>query len=166
MTKFKIKLLIKKEKVYIAGILLVIRKNSARLWSLGIKDGSIDYIKDGAMGALFYFAVRYLQERGYERMNFGSSRAFLKDGVLKYKKKWNQKIIGTSRTGFLMKPISKTAGLEGFLLNNPFVFADKNGLSGAIFVETDEPLSEKESRKIYKDYHLAGISNLFIYRSF
>ena len=157
-------LLIKKEKAYIAGILLVYGKNSVRLWTLGVRDGSFDYVKDGAIGALFYFAVHYLQEKGYERVHFGLSRAFLKDGVLKYKNKWNQKIIGTAGMGFLMKPLLRTTGVKGFLLNNPFLFMDKKRLNGAIFVEIDEPLSEKDFGKIYKDYSLTGMNKLYVYR--
>jgi hypothetical protein len=157
-------LLIKKEKEYIAGILVAYTENRVRLWSLGVKDGNSDYVRDGAIGAVFYFSVLHLQEEGYKRINFGASRAFLKNGVLRYKKKWYQKIVGTSKMGFLIKPLSKTVAVKGFLLNNPFIYVDKMKPNGAIFAEAAQSFSEKDFQKLYKDYYLNGMSKLFIYR--
>ena len=156
-------LLVKNGKDYIAGMLLAYTKQKVRLWSLGVKDGNSDYVRDGAIGALFYFAVNYLQEKGYKTVNFGASRAFLKDGVLQYKKKWGIKIIGTFKKGFLVKPLSVTAGLKEFLLNNPFIYMDKCGFNSAVFIENPEALSKKDMEKLYKDYYLTGVSKLFIY---
>jgi len=44
-------LFIKKEKEYIAGILLTYKNRTAKLNILGVKDGNSNYIKDGAIGA-------------------------------------------------------------------------------------------------------------------
>ncbi len=157
-------LLVKKGKDYIAGMLLAYTKQEVRLWSLGVKDGNPDYVKGGAIGALFYFAVNYLHEKGYKTVNFGATRAFLRDGVLQYKKKWGLKIVGTFKKGFLIKPLSKTSGLKEFLLNNPFIYMDKEGFNSAVFVEDNQSLSKSDIEKLYKDYYLNGISKLFIYR--
>ncbi|MHC4806120.1 MAG: hypothetical protein ACYTBX_07630, partial [Planctomycetota bacterium] len=157
-------LLIKKEKEYIAGVLLAYTKNGARLWSLGVKDGNSDYIKDGAIGAIYYFSVLHLKEKGYKKVNFGASRAFLKDGVLWYKKKWDQNIVGTHKIGFLIKPLSKTVAVKGFFLNNPFIYAHNNRFNSAVFVEAAQSFSEKDFQRFYKDYYLNGVSKLFIYR--
>jgi hypothetical protein len=157
-------LLIKKEKEYIAGVLIAYTKNGARLWSLGVKDGNSDYIKDGAVGAILYFSVLHLKEKGYKRLNLGGSRAFLKDGVLWYKKKWSQKIVGSHQTGFLIKPLSMTVGIKGFFLNNPFIFVHKNRFNSAIFAKAGRLFSKEDFQKFYKDYYLTGISKLFIYQ--
>ncbi len=160
-------LLVKKNKEHIAGILIAYtyRKNRARLWCLGVKDGNSDYIKVGAIGAILYFSLLYLKEKGYKKVGAGGSRAFLKDGVLRYKKKWGQKIIGAhNKVGFLIKPLSKTAAVEGFFLNNPFIYMHKNRLFGAIFAEAGQPIPKEDFQKFYKDYYLNGMSKLFIYR--
>ena len=157
-------LLIKKEDEYIAGILLRRRKNKAKLWFLGVKDGSLNYVEDGVIGALFYFSVQYLAEKGVTRIDFGASRPFLKNGVLRYKKKWNQKISNKKELGFLIKMISKTEAVKGFFLNNPFIYEDKTGLNGAIFVASDQSLSKSDFARIYKDHYLRGLSKLVIYR--
>lgn len=157
-------LLIKKEEEYIAGVLLAYTKKGARLWCLGVKDGNSDYIKDGAIGALFYFSVLHLKEKGHKGVNLGGSRAFFKNGILRYKNKWSQHIVGTHKIGFLIKPLSKTASVEGFFLNNPFIYVHKNQRNGAIFVEAGQAFSKEDFQKFYKDYYLNGMSKLFIYR--
>lgn len=157
-------LFIKKGKEYIAGNLIAYTKDKVRVWYVGVKDGCTDYMKNGAIAALYYFSVHYLREKGFKRVGFGNSRAFLNDGVLQFKKKRGIQIVDTSETGVLIKPLSKTPGIMGFFLNNPFIYMDKGRFNGAIFVESDQSFSEKDFKKIYSSYYLRGLSKLFIYR--
>jgi len=157
-------LLIRKEDEYRAGVLLIYRGNCAKLLFLGVKDGNVNYVRDGAIGALFYFSVQYLSEKGVTRIDFGASRSFLKDGVLRFKRKWNQRISRERKIAFLFKPLSMTRGVKGFFLNNPFIYEDRTGLNGAIFVESDLSLSQSDIRSIYNDYYLNGLSKLVIYQ--
>ena len=156
-------LLIKKDQIYIAGCLISHKGNEPRLWSLGVKDANTAYINDGAIGALFYFAVKHLKGRGYNKVNFGLSRPFMNDGVLRYKKKWGLKIISADKIGFMIEPLSQTDGLCGFLLNNPFIFLEKQNFNGAIFVNNEHSFTGKDFERIYKDYYLPGMSHLNIY---
>ncbi len=156
-------LLIKKEKEYIGGVLLIYKKNLPCIWSFGVKDGNTDYLKAGVIGAQCYFAVVYLKEKGYKRMHFGGARAFLKDGVLQYKKERGLQVMGSPRKGFLIKPLSNLAGTKEFFLRNPFIYLNKSKLTGAVFVENDQLSSEKDFEKIYKDFYIKGLSRLDIY---
>jgi len=158
-------LLIRKGEECIAGIFLDCTNKVASLRSLGIRAGNSDHVKkDGAIGALFYFSVQYLQENGFTRVNFGGSRAFFKDGVLRYKRKWDPKVVDECQRAFLIRPLSKTAGVKGFLLNNPFIYVDKMRLYGAVFVEADQSLSKEGCGKIYHDYYQKGMTKLVVYR--
>lgn len=158
-------LLVKNQQEYISGILLRYKnKNIAKLCHLGVKDGNIDYVRDGAIGALFYFSFHHVSEKGCKKIDFGDSRPFLKDGVLKYKEKWNYKISNKNKTGFFVKPLSKTDGVKNFFLNNPFVYEDKKELCGAIFVTNDCPFDKEDFAKICKEYYINGLSKLVIYR--
>lgn len=157
-------LLINKEKECVAGMLLAYPKNAARFWSLGVKDGNSDYIKDGAIGALIYFSIHYLKGKGYKKVDFGLSRAFLNDGALQFKKKRSMQLVNKSKVGFQIMPLSKTAGVKGFFLNNPFIYMDKMKFNGAVFVETDQSFSKEDFEKIYKEYYLKGMSRLILYR--
>jgi hypothetical protein len=157
-------LLVKKENESVAGVLLVYNKNTAELRSLGVRDGSLDYVKHGAIGALFYFSVRYLAEIGFSRIGFGESRPFLRDGVLRYKKKWKPTISNRKMMGFAVKMLSETEGVKGFLSNNPFIYQDAEGLSGAIFVTSDQCFSKGDFAWVYRQYHFRGLSKLVIHR--
>jgi len=158
--------LLKKEKVYIAGVLVVYsEKGKARLWILGIKDGSRNYvIKDRAIGVLNYLAILHLKEKGIKKVNLGFSRAFFSDGVLQSKQKWDSALIGRSESCFLIKPLSRKDGVKSFLLNNPFIFYQKRQLNGAVFVENNKAISMEQFKKIYKNYFLPGMHKIYIYR--
>ncbi len=157
-------LLIKKANKYIAGQLLVYEGNVPRLWSVGVNDANPSYLKNSVIAATIYFSARYLEEKGYKRLNFGLSRPFLKDGVLKYKKKWGPRIACSSKKGFQIKPLSKTVGIKGFFLNNPFIYAYKNRLNGALFIEERQLFSKDSFQKFYEDYYIEGMSKLCIHR--
>jgi hypothetical protein len=157
-------LLVKKEEEDVGGMLLCCKKNRAKLLVLGVKDGIMKYIEDGAIGALYYFSLCYLHEKGHKRASLGGSRAFLKDGVLMYKKKWHPSIMRPAASGFLLSVMSMTTGVKGFLVNNPFVYLDGANLNGAVFVDTDGPLFEKTLKTVDGTYFLQGLSKLFVYR--
>lgn len=157
-------LLVKKQQEYVAGMLMGYSKKGVYLHPLGVKDGNFDYVKEGAIGALFYFPLIYSKEKGYKKVNFGLTRAFLKDGVFQFKKKRGMQVIGTSNKGFALKPLSLSTAVKGFLVNNPFLYMDETGFKGAVFIDNHQSLSEEDVGRIYKDYYLPGMSKLFIYR--
>ena len=160
-------LLIKKENQYVAGALLVYKKKRLGPVYMGIKDGNFDYVKDGAIGAIFYFTIHRFKEKGYKQVDFGGSRAFLKDGVLRYKKmRGALQISCGSRHGgiFFVEPLTNTPGLKAFLINNPFIFIDKGKINGAVFVGSDYSFSQQTLKKMYKNYYFDGMSRLFIYQ--
>jgi len=159
--------LIKKENQYIAGALLVYKKMQAFPMFLGIKDGNFEYVKEGAIGAIYYFVLRYLKEKGYEKIDLGPSRPFLKDGVLRYKRKWGGHQISCSPQSdgnYYVQPLTNTPGLKAFLINNPFIFIDKQKINGAVFVNNIHSVPRESWEKIYKDYYFNGMSKLFIYQ--
>jgi hypothetical protein len=163
-------LLIKKEGEYIAGTLLVYRKRRsypAYFGVFGVKDGNFDYVQDGAIAAIFVFSIRLFREKGYEGLGLGLSRPFLKDGVLRYKKKWGGRQISCSPQvdgAYYVEPLTDTPGLKAFLINNPFIFIDKRKINGAIFVNSDHSVSQESLEKIYRHYYFNGMSKLFIYQ--
>ena len=155
---------IKSKEEYIGGCLIVYAGKRARLWCLGVKNGNRDYLQQGVVGAIYYFSFCYLKDRGFRKAGLGDTRAFFKDGVLQYKKKWGMRIIDASPSGFLVNILPEGSSAKRFFLNNPFIYLDKGKLEGAIFIENDQLLSDKDFREIYKDYYRQGISKLILYR--
>lgn len=155
-------LLIKKQETYIAGILIVYSKSGPRLWRMGIRDGNPQCIKDGAVGALFHFSFKYIEDKGFAKVGLGLSRSFLRDGVLRYKKKLGQRIIDTDSNVIVLRVLKYTPATNGFLVSHPFIFENRGSLYGAVFVDTDKPLSGQDLQRINKDYFHPGLSKLFI----
>ena len=157
-------ILVKYREEYIGGILIRYIGESAHLWRIGIKNGNKDYLQQGVVGALYYFSLCCLKEKGFKKVGLGDTRAFLKDGVLQYKKKWGMRIISASGTGFLVNILSAKNPDKEIFFRNPFIYMNKEKFEGAIFVENDQLISEKDFREIYKNYYRYGISKLIIYR--
>jgi hypothetical protein len=157
-------ILIKKGEEALAGSLIIYEKKIAHPYSFGVKDGNLDYVRLGAIGALYYFAFSHFREKGYGKVNLGHSRAFLKDGVLIYKKKWNLRIDGKHETGFLISLLSSTSGSRAFLVNNPFICIEKKKINGAVFVDTPQSFSQIDLTTIRKKYYMNGMDELYVYK--
>jgi hypothetical protein len=156
-------LLVKKKEEYIGGMIIEYENKCPTLFSLGVRDGNPDYLKDGTVAALYYFSSLYLEEKGFLKMKSGYSRAFLNDGVLRLKRKWGQRILHSEPSGFALKVLSDTSATKSFLCNNPFIFQNNEHLCGAVFIDKDGPLLPEDYKQINKKYFNQGLSKLFLY---
>jgi hypothetical protein len=158
-------LLIQKDGIDIAGCLFQFSRSKGYMLILGVKDGNMDYVKQGAIGAIYHFFAHYALENGYKSLNLGKSRAFLKDGILSFKKKWGMKIVGSSDTGFIISVTSPANGVKGFLLNNPFIFLDKDKYKEAVFFDEVDPLiSDNLHKRSSEEHCMKGISEVVSFR--
>jgi hypothetical protein len=155
-------LLVIKDGVSIAGVLLVLG-DLPRLWATGVRPGDPAYLKYSANTATYHFGAQYLSEQGYQAMHLGMSRSFLNDGILQYKNKWDQQVVGSDNSGFIVKVPRVTAGSKNFLINNPFVYISNEKLYGAVFIDSDKQYSEKDFKHLQKKYFLAGLSGLKVF---
>jgi hypothetical protein len=156
-------LIVKQEGEERAGNLLFCTNYEALADVIGIKDGNFNYVRNGVSAAMYYFSFCHLQAKGYKKVNMGATRAFLKDGVLNYKKKWGLKFSKPSEKVFLMRVFSVTDGVRDFLLNNPFIFMDKTGINGAFFIASGEATLENDLENVFNDYLVKGMRKFYIY---
>lgn len=156
-------LLVKKQSKSIAGGVILTSGDLPRLWSNGLRDANPLYKKEGAIYATWYFSSKYLVKQGYKKMHVGLTRSFLRDGVLQYKKKWNNKIIDWDRKGFIIKPLHLLDSVKGFFINNPFVHIHKDQPCGAIFIANNMQGSPKIIEQFQSKYYIRGLSELDIY---
>ena len=108
-------LLVKNEAEYIAGQLITYEESGPRFYLIGIRDGNREYLKQRVLGAVYQFSIRHLVEKGFHRAGLGYSRAFLNDGVLRYKQKLSQQITGSSAEGLALTVWSYTPATREFL---------------------------------------------------
>ena len=147
----------------LASVLVGYKKNALHLYFLGVKEGDYDLVKEGVVGILFSYPVLYAKEKGYAWVDFGWSRPFLKDGALNFKKKRGMHIVDIFEKGYVLRPISKSAGLMNFLANNPFLYGDRKSLRCALFMDRGQSLSAEDFSRIYSDHYMDGISQFTIY---
>ena len=158
-------LLVKKGDNYVSGILLVRESPDTILaYSLGITGGNIEYLKAGALTAVYYFGILWAQEKGYKWMDFGHCRSFLKDGVFNYKKHWGMEIRISERlrSVFGIRICNDCRSVHNFLEKCPFIFMDQGKLKGLIFIEKNQDVSFKEVQAFIKDYAIPGLDCLII----
>lgn len=146
-----------KQGAVIAGMLIDRDRLRPRLWCLGVRDGSSDYIDQGALIAAYQFSFEYLTKEGFPKVGLGWCRALLRDGVLRYKSKWSPRIAGTTADGFAFSFPSCSRATQSFLLNNPFIFEKSGQLYGALFVPPGRHNSE-ELQAFERLYNYLGVS--------
>ena len=158
-------LLVKKGDDYVSGILLVRGSPDTILaHSLGITEGNIEYLKTGALTAVYYFSILWAQERGYKWMDFGHCRSLLKDGVFNYKKHWGMEINKSSRLRNILgfKICNYCQGARTFLEKSPFIIFDKGELKGLIVFDESHSVTLEEVQTCVKTYSIPGLDCLVI----
>ncbi|MCE9612697.1 MAG: hypothetical protein K8T26_00380 [Lentisphaerae bacterium] len=158
-------LMVRKGEADIAGCLIVYDPDGPRLWSLGIRPADGDaFLTDGASGALYHFAFEYLAAKGYTRAGLGLSRAFLNDGILRYKRKWGQRIIGADPNRFALRILHPSPAVARILQEHPFVFTQGTGLYSAVFQLDMAPQTDEELRGALERNSIDGLAGLVLYR--
>ena len=156
-------LVIKKDENPIAGQILVHEDAGVRTREIGVKNGDRQFVKLGAMGAIYYFGLLHLQKKGYRSVSLGGSRAWLNDGVIRFKKKWGMRLEKPWPSGLLLIAPQISEGVAAFLENNPFLSITDNQLHGVIFLRSHHDIDASEIRKLCRDYLYEGMSMLDIY---
>lgn len=153
-------LLIKRGNDYIAGENLLYEDKGVRAWSLGVIDGGNKHVKDGVIGALYYYKINYLSNRGYDRYNAGASRAFLKDGVLQYKRKWGLRLMQPRPGGWWLRYDPLVPGANAFMQENPFIISKGGALHGCVFQSAGGLADRDELSAVRAKYDISGLEDL------
>ncbi len=151
----------------LAGAMILHECGIPRLYTFGVRDGDQTLVRDGAICALYHFCIEHLKAGNFTRVHTGKVRPFLRDGVLKYKRKWGNIITGGFWSGyakgFALKILSLTPVTKAFLQKNPFIFEVEGELRAAVFTDAQAPLASDEVRKIAYEHFHPGLSKLVIY---
>jgi hypothetical protein len=142
----------------------IIRHDGAlpTLWSTGILNGSDRYWKTGIASASYFFCSKHLSNQGFKRLDMGLSRAFLNDGVLQFKKKWNAKFAIAGKRGFILKINTYSEAVKQFLKHHPFAFTEDNKLHGAAILPAEDITAETQKR-INTKYKVDGLDEFHLY---
>jgi hypothetical protein len=155
-------LLIRKGDEYVAGEILLNEDRGVRSWAIGVLNGDYRHVREGAVGALYYYKVVYLRGRGISRYNVGASRAFLNDGVLQYKRKWGMKLTQPRPGGFWLRVPLMTDGAKAFFQCNPFIYLLDSELYGLVFINGSQCGEDVDCPN--KRFEIPGLKELIFAR--
>jgi hypothetical protein len=82
-----------------------------RLSNMGWRDGDKQLMKDRVVTALFFEAITWCQEQGFEGMNMGASLPFAADGPLNFKLKWGADLQAPQ----IVRHENEIEGVRGFM---------------------------------------------------
>ena len=124
-------LLIKLNGEYVAGALCEINGNGYFLRKNGILDEK--FIKEGALLTTYYFPIMRAKELKAKIVDFGQSRSFLQDGVLRHKSHWGTRICED-------KKIKRIIYLRNIF--EPFIYIEDKKLKAVVLSENDILIKE------------------------
>jgi hypothetical protein len=113
---------VKKDGVPAAGAIISTSDRTLRIGHYGAAGDGYEANQNGAAFALDYHIVEWAHKNGYEYVDFGHSRPFLSDGVLRYKRNWHMEVRDDDDALSLMAVAApgQTAAARKFLADNPF----------------------------------------------
>jgi hypothetical protein len=152
-------LLVKKEKNPLAGILFQIRGNTVLAWSLGVYEGNQDLMR--ASEAALLYLITWAKAKGIEKLDYGVSMPFLREGIFTYKKEWGMSVRDPTNQSFCaLKLNSLTDGSLAFLKQNPFVVHDNGFIKGVIIL--DHNPDKTELRSLFARYYIPELASLIV----
>lgn len=154
-------LLVKKQGASVAGMLVSYDGSIPFFRYVGVRNADWNLVRDGVVAAGYEFLLQHLEAAGHRKVNFGTSRGLLNDGVLRFKRKFGQTIVGVSEHKFLIRIAEDTSATRAFLHNTPFIFEHAGHYYGAVFILNETPTTHL-LQEIAKQHSQAGLSRLIL----
>ena len=147
----------------VAGLTILYEEPRPRLWTLGVRDGTSLQSQQGALAALYPVCFEHLATKQHDSVNLGLSRAFLDDGVLRFKRKWGQKIVAAANARIALKVVADTPASVALLRANPFIFERSGRMCAAVFLPAQHEATADDVMRLRKRYHHDGVSTLVLF---
>jgi hypothetical protein len=132
----------------VAGSLIVYDDGQPRLLSLGMLHANRDYYRASVGSAIYLFSFQHLLKKGFDRVDIGRTRPFLRDGTLYFKRRLGMKVTQGSEHGFFLKPLNTDAAIREFLCSSPFIYANGEQLRGIAFFQSDTEARDAAELKL------------------
>lgn len=149
------------EKVF-AAALCRIRSNFFVLELIGVENGDTDLLQKGVLDTIYYYCLQHALAKECRGVDFGLSRPFLSDGLLRYKKKWGAALLPNPKQYRVLGVRSGSQAYSGFLSRFP-VFFDQGYLSGYIWASEKKTVNMQDMKHIQKAYFNPGLRRMFIH---
>jgi len=149
-----------------AGEIMTVKGTVLSTRVIGVLDGRMDLVREGALSALHVHTVLAAQRLGCTELNMGGSLPSLHDGVFRNKSKWASGL--WTHDGFISANYVTLLGwncLAGpvaeFLSQTSLIHHDQDGYSALWVFPHEEPLTAETLRQHYLQLKTAGL-HLFL----
>jgi hypothetical protein len=145
----------------IGGILFSVIGKTLYAYILGLRQGNDDFSGHLATQAALLSLIKFAQKEGMQKLDYGISLPFFREGVFIYKKEWGMSIEEPiDQSFFALKPNSLTEGCLSFLQQNPFIIYDNRELKGVLFL--DHSPAKDEIPQLLAQYFLPKLKSLIL----
>jgi len=120
------------EETVAAGVVYPDGEVLVSLW-MGIPAHRHREPADASVSALYVFLLQYAVEQGYSAVDFAGTRAFLGDGVFRFKRKWGAVVEDSfSPSSILFRLVSASPQSLAFCRQFPLITRTARGLEGLL----------------------------------
>lgn len=146
----------------VAGDLVMKQGRDYHLVVTGLRDGRQDLLRQGAMASLYVHSLDHARQFGCSRILMGSSRAFLHDGLTRYKGKWMDGLTlddgHITANHVLLLRWNRLAGpVADFLNQTGLIHHEQSGFSALWAFPSDLPLTAENLQQQCHALHLKGL---------
>jgi hypothetical protein len=120
---------IKENEVLSSAMLVRKSENFLHLICLGLVDGKEEYLRHGAIGASYYFALLEGQKMGCRYLDVGATRPFLTEGLTRFKMGLGAEFVSdySPKKEYIWLGVNERSfRAQEFIKNNPFMYLDKD----------------------------------------
>jgi Acetyltransferase (GNAT) domain len=129
----------------VAGAINFEYEDSYMGYANGVLNADPQLLKAGVLSAIYWFGIVEAHRRGCRQVNLGSSRPFLKNGVLAYKKKWgSQIVIDKNSSEFRLFVKGNASAAQRFFETAPLICKYNNRLISLVVLGSNIQLNDKE----------------------
>ena len=131
---------------------------------LGTPYGDLQPVKLGALAATYVASVRLAHETGCTHLDFSGNRPSLRDGVLRYKAKWDG-VVAEKEDSFYAQRVfwhDASAAVLDFLGHIAPIFVERDGLSGLHVLTGDEPPTASTAARLRSELWVPGLQRLYL----
>jgi hypothetical protein len=159
-------ILVKNENAILCAGLFEVQNQKVRCRKMGVRDGRWEYVREGVIGACYYFLITEMKKRCYKKMHLGGTRPFLSDGVTKFKISLKAELASSQHNSCLTVAFLKNSqGLQSFLTHNPFICFEKSEEAfRAVFFQSEDQDTEDFNTMIQANVcHGLADSHIFVF---
>jgi hypothetical protein len=160
-------LYITQEGTRIAGIMLQYENGLAALRFSGVKDNRLEYYRSGCIGALYYYGLQHVMEKGIPCFDFGGTSPFLTDNLTYFKLSFKPFVMKTTYlTDVVIKMIfrKKDSALTHFLQGHPFIaISQHNHFDRHVFANAETIESAAQFDELFKNIQCGNLATTRIH---